>query len=122
MNEDKKIEARKKLNKQIGSRIKAARERIGYTQEKFAEKTGLSIQHVSNLERGIAGPSLQVVIKICKVLDVSCDYLLLGRSGSKDISKVESNLADLTPDQLFIVEKGIYIILEAFKVPDGESD
>ena len=122
MKEDKRLEARKKLNKQIGARIKAAREAGGYTQEKFAEEIGLSIQHVSNLERGIVGPSLQIVLKICKVLEVSCDYLLLGRSGSKDISKVESNLADLTPDQLFIVEKGIHIILEAFKVPDGESD
>lgn len=114
-------EARKKMNRKIGARIKAAREASGYSQEKFAEKVGLSIQHVSNLERGVAGPSIDVVIKMCKVLNVSCDYLLLGRSSSRDVSKVESRLTDLTPDQLFIVDRAIRIVLEAFDCPDGEE-
>ena len=93
---------KKRINKQIGARIKAAREAAEYTQEQFAEKVDLSIQHVSNLERGIAGPSIDAVIKMCKVLGVSCDYLLLGHSGKKDVSKVESKLDNLTPDQLLI--------------------
>ena len=48
-------------------------------------------------------------------------YLLLGRSSSRDVSKVESRLTDLTPDQLFIVDRAIRIVLEAFDCPDGEE-
>lgn len=113
---------KKRINKQIGARIKAAREASEYTQEQFAEKVDLSIQHVSNLERGIAGPSIDAVIKMCKVLGVSCDYLLLGHSGKKDVSKVESKLDNLTPDQLLIVDKGIRIILEAFSLTDENEE
>lgn len=117
MNQEKK-----KINKRIGAHIKAARESSGYTQEQFAEEIGLSIQHISNLERGIAGPSIDAVIKMCRALNVSCDYLLLGRTGRKDINRVESRLDNLRPDQLMVVDKGIRILLEAFKVPDRESD
>ena len=112
---------KKKVNKQIGERIKAAREAAAYTQERFAEEIGLSIQHVSNLERGITGPSISTLIKMSKVLGVSCDYLLLGRSGKSDVEKVESQLENLTTDQLVIVDKGIRIILEAFKVPEKKA-
>ncbi|SCK01420.1 HTH-type transcriptional regulator immR [uncultured Eubacterium sp.] len=108
---------KRKINKQIGARVKAAREASAYTQERFAEEIGLSIQHVSNLERGITGPSISTIIKMSKVLGVSCDYLLLGRSGKRDVARVESQLDNLTTDQLVIVDKGIRIILEAFKVP-----
>ena len=59
---------------------------------------------------------------MCKVLCVSCDYLLLGHSGKKDVSKVESKLDNLTPDQLLIVDKGIRIILEAFSLTDEDEE
>lgn len=116
----KKVE-KKKINTQIGERIRAARKEMKYTQEEFAEILGLSIQHISNLERGLVGPSIDTVIKISKVLGVSCDYLLLGRSGKRDVAKVESKLDDLTADQLIIVDKGIHIILEAFKIPEDKD-
>ncbi len=111
----------KNANKQIGERIKAAREASAYTQERFAEEIGLSIQHISNLERGITGPSIDTIIKMSKVLGVSCDYLLLGRSGERDVAKVATNLDNLTHDQLLIVDKGIHIILEAFQVPKNDE-
>lgn len=113
---------KRKINKQIGARVKAVREASAYTQERFAEEIGLSIQHVSNLERGITGPSISTIIKMSKVLGVSCDYLLLGRSGKRDVARVESQLDNLTTDQLVIVDKGIRIILEAFKVPEKEKE
>ncbi len=113
---------KRKINRQIGARIKAAREASAYTQERFAEEIGLSIQHVSNLERGITGPSISTIIKMSKVLGASCDYLLLGRSGKRDVARVESQLDNLTTDQLVIVDKGIRIILEAFKVPEKEKE
>lgn len=57
-----KITEKKEINVEIGRRIKLAREKIGYTQEKFAEKIDRSVQYVSDLERGKVGASIQTPI------------------------------------------------------------
>lgn len=41
------------IDKRIGQRIKECRERIGLTQEQFSEKTGLSVNYISTVERGL---------------------------------------------------------------------
>ena len=35
------------IDKRIGQRLKHRREELGYTQEQFAEKTGLTINYIS---------------------------------------------------------------------------
>lgn len=54
---------KKSLNIAIGSRIKLARENMGWTQEELAEKLDLSTQFISTIERGVAGASLGTVVK-----------------------------------------------------------
>ena len=44
-------------NAQIGKRIKECRENLGLTQEQFSEKTGLSTNYISAVERGAAFPT-----------------------------------------------------------------
>ena len=44
------------IDKRIGQRIKECRERIGLTQEQFSEKTGLSVNYISTVERGGSFP------------------------------------------------------------------
>ena len=70
--------SKKPLNVKIGARIKAAREQAHLTQEKLAEKVGVSVQYVSDLERGKVGASVSTVIRLSQTLQISCDYLLLG--------------------------------------------
>ena len=60
----------------IGLRIRAARKRKGYTQEKMAEMTGMSSQHLSNIENAKTKLSLPVIIAIANCLDVTVDSLL----------------------------------------------
>ncbi|MEX1474814.1 helix-turn-helix domain-containing protein [Enterococcus sp. C78] len=60
----------------IGSRIKKARLKKNLTQEKLAELTGLSIQHISNIENGRSKLSIESLISISSTLDVSTDHLL----------------------------------------------
>ena len=60
----------------IGLRIRAARKRKGYTQEKMAEMTGMSSQHLSNIENAKTKLSLRVIIAISNCLDVTVDSLL----------------------------------------------
>lgn len=70
--------SKKPLNVEIGARIKAAREQAHLTQEKLAEAVGVSVQYVSDLERGRVGASVATVIRLSQTLQVSCDHLLLG--------------------------------------------
>lgn len=70
--------SRKTLNIQIGARIKKARIKAGFNQAMFAERLGLSTQHISCIETGTAGTSLETLKKICELLHVSSDLLLMG--------------------------------------------
>lgn len=70
---------KKPLNIEIGARVKAAREQARLTQEKLAESVGVSVQYISDLERGKVGASVQTIIRIASVLHTCCDYILPGQ-------------------------------------------
>lgn len=60
----------------IGRRVKAARLKCGITQEVLAERTGLSLPHISNIETGNTKLSLPAMIHVANALSVSVDTLL----------------------------------------------
>lgn len=60
----------------MGSRIREARKKKGLTQEQLAERLDLSVEFISQIERSLKLPSMQVFIKLVEVLQVSADYLL----------------------------------------------
>lgn len=62
-------------NKAIGKNIKLYREAKGYTQEKFAEKIGLTPNYLSAIERGVKIPSVETLIEIINGLEVSADEI-----------------------------------------------
>lgn len=59
----------------IGSRIKAAREKAGMTQEDLAAALEMSPTHISVIERGVKAPKLETLVNIANVLKVSSDML-----------------------------------------------
>ncbi len=79
----------------------------------MADLIGVSTQYLSTLERGVVGTSIPTMIRICDVLQVSCDYIMMGREDKFDISDVLKRLEYLAPEQLGIVEHGINVLLEA---------
>lgn len=82
--------------KAIGNRISARRKQLNYTQEQIAEKMDVSIQMVSNLERGNKAIKIDNLIKISEILNVSTDYILTGKHTSKDIDIVLNRIANLS--------------------------
>ena len=70
------MKERKEMNVRIGERVKISREAAGLTQEKLAEYIDVSVQYISDLERGVVGSSVKTMIKLCNVLKVSSDYSL----------------------------------------------
>lgn len=52
----------------IGSALRAARRRLGLTQQEVADLSGLSDRTVRDLEKGSSSPSLGAVIAVATVL------------------------------------------------------
>ena len=68
----------------IGNRIFTLRTNAKLSQEKLAEKLGVSHRHLGDLERGSSNGSVKILIDIAEYFHVSMDYLLLGRDPSRD--------------------------------------
>ncbi len=64
----------------IGTRIKKVRTAKNMSQEQLAERTGLSTNHISKVERGLCSAKLKNIVKICTALGISLDTLVLGAS------------------------------------------
>lgn len=62
--------------KLLGKRIKEMRTKQNLTQENLAEQVGVSTVYISHIEIGSSKPSIETLVKICNVLNVSFDYLL----------------------------------------------
>lgn len=82
--------------KAIGNRISARRKQLNYTQEQIAEKMDVSIQMVSNLERGNKAIKIDNLIKISEILNVSTDYILTGKHTNKDTDIILNRIANLS--------------------------
>jgi transcriptional regulator with XRE-family HTH domain len=59
----------------IGSFIRAERQRLGLSQDKFAARIGITSKSVANVERGRSLPSRITLRKLADVLDRSIDEL-----------------------------------------------
>ncbi len=113
---DKKI-----LNTAIGSRIKMARENMGWTQEELAEKIDRSTQFISTIERGVAGPSLGTIISLCEVLNVSSEWLLCGKHVIPDSETIAAKISSLSSTQLAALDKVTDALLHLLKVTEGNE-
>ncbi|MFJ4094099.1 helix-turn-helix domain-containing protein [Kitasatospora sp. NPDC089913] len=59
----------------IGPRLRAARERRGATLTGIGRTTGISVSTLSRIETGRRKPTLEVLLQLAKVYDVSLDEL-----------------------------------------------
>lgn len=88
----------------IGKRIQIRRKQRGYTQEQLAEMMNVSIQMVSNLERGNKAIRIDNLINLSQILDVSTDYILTGKATADDNEALTARVAQLPPRDRKMVE------------------
>lgn len=72
---------------EIGLRVKKRRKQLAMTQECLAEQLGISVKHLSEVERGLAGLSIENLIKLSNALKLSLDYIIKGEE-NKSLSTV----------------------------------
>ncbi len=77
----------------LGKRIIANRKRIGLTQDKLAEKLGVTAQAVSKWENDQSCPDITMLPKLAEIFGISTDALLGIEKGSAEAA-LESELMD----------------------------
>lgn len=60
----------------LSKNLRAARERLGLTQAEVAERVNYSFEFYGRCERGVAVPSVSMLVVIAEVLEVTVDELL----------------------------------------------
>ncbi len=85
--------------REIGKRIQSRRRQQGYTQEQLADLMNVSIQMVSNLERGNKAIRIDNLVKLCRILEISTDYILTGQEYGGDLQALAARFAQLSPQQ-----------------------
>ncbi len=102
---------------QMGERIISRRKQLRLTQEELAEAAGVTPQTISTAELGKKALRPANIIKICSALDISPDYLLLGRISNEDTSILNQKVSRLSPEQYRHLEDIVDSFI-AVAVPD----
>lgn len=66
----------KEILKTISENIRLERLRKHYSQEQLAELTGISTKYINMIEKQKSNPSITIVVKIVKALEIDLNTLL----------------------------------------------
>ena len=68
-------------------RIRDLREAHGYKQEQAADLLSVGRRHIARIEAGTRGCSLDMLIRLSELYDVSLDYLVFGKDTDAKVLK-----------------------------------
>lgn len=92
--------------KLLGARVRQERTRKGLTQEQLAEMCGISSSYIGIIERGDKKLSVETLVKIASVLNISTDYLLkdsIRQLPESMVNTLLSAVKDLNQDEMDMV-------------------
>jgi len=76
------------LQQELGNRIRARRHELGLTQAGLAFEAGVHYSYIGALENGVRNPSIDLIARLAKAMEVDLGLLLeglqdfTGRSGT----------------------------------------
>ena len=108
---------------EIGRNISLLRDQKGWSQSKLAEKTGLSVQHISNVERGTV-VSLPSLLSICYALGADANTIVGSNlPGTVKIAHINKLLEILASNQFDIgtLEQIVLLVKQIQALQNGES-
>lgn len=93
------------LLKEIGLRLCQKRKEKGYTQEQLAELIEVTPQTISYAEQGRKAMRPENIVKICIALNISSDYLLMGKDNShSSFDILGEHFENLTSEQQIYIK------------------
>ena len=101
----------------LGKHIREQRKVKKYTLEQLAEMLDVSTTFIGQIERAKGIPSLETLVKIANVLEVSIDSLLFGDLNSEAgnnhfVKTIDELTSDFDADEKELLIKNIEIIRE----------
>jgi len=66
------------IQQKVGARVRALRKKRGWSQDVFADRTGLHRAHVGEIERGESNVTLQTLKILADARDVRIEDLVRG--------------------------------------------
>lgn len=106
----------------FGEKIRALRKKKGLTQGDLAEKVGMSVSYISQIERGAIGFSFEAAKSIAEALDTSLPVLLQPEIPIELAEEVHQFLlafSQLSPERREIAYKAILAMSDGGK-KEGE--
>ncbi len=91
------MEQSSQINKEIGERIREARQSKNMSQQELATKANVSLPHISEIENGKQTMKLLTFVRIIEALQVSADAIL--RADVPCVNQIyQSELAEIISD------------------------
>ena len=109
------------LLKAMGKRIDDRRKQLHMTQEKLSELANITPQTVSTAELGQKAMRPETIIRVCTALNISTDYLLLGKITEGEQSLLSPRVSELTPNQYRHLEDIIGSFIAAVKEKETQE-
>lgn len=79
----------------LGRRIRALRSMKGWTQEELGQKADINYKFIGEIERGRQNPSLNVLYKIAKAMEVDLPELFRSEHEISDRKELETRIAKI---------------------------
>lgn len=102
---------------EIGNRLFSARKKAGMTQAEVAEAAGLSTRTYADIERGNVNMRIETALKICKVLHITPNEILITEESSVSAKQQElwERLNMCSPKDKETALKLLWVYLESIK-------
>lgn len=98
----------------IGRLLKVFREKTGRNQGDIAEKAGISVSMLSQIERGIVAPSIETLVLVCQSLDLDLSELFKKITSDKPLQihrngeRLTNELSGVKYEQLVMSTHPVY--------------
>lgn len=103
-------------NTEVGKRIFDSRKSLGYTRERLAELSEISVQFLADIEKGRKSMTVSTLRRISNALNVSPDYIVNGKRGDNgDNNPICEMLSSLSEFERQQAEKLLSVFVETFK-------
>lgn len=103
----------------FGRRVRKRRTELGWTQGELAERIGTSLSFVGHIERGTRKASLDTLVALSNVLEISTDELLLD---SLEPRQHQAGRMELNQSQRMVMREILYTLHQHLGTWDGKKE